>query len=190
MLRKLEIGPGKRHLKGYDTIGMEYANIKWDVTKPLPFDSIYDEVLASHVIEHIEWHRTQSVISNWAKVIKPGGRLVIWTPDVDAVIDVLLRAERGEDITPSEVDSHAKMMRQLNPKNNPYIWANYRIFAAENPKAAIQFHRPHRSMFTFKHLKGQMESAGLKDVQKLMCKPPYDHGWANMGVVGIKGEQK
>lgn len=186
-MRKLEIGPAKKHVKGYETIGMEYADVIWDVTAILPYeDETFDKILASHVIEHVEWYRTQSVLKEWTRILKSGGEMEIWIPDTNAVIDVILRAERGERISETLLDTHVKMLKQRNPEKDPYIWANYRLMSAENPKAAIQYHKPHRSIFTFGHLKNQMEKAGLKDVHKLDKQPPYDHGWANMGVAGTK----
>ena len=166
---------------------MEYAGTICDVSGPLPYkDNVFVRIMASHVIEHIEWFKTQTVLKEWVRVLKPKGKMTIWTPDMAAVIDVVLRAEMGMEIGPKEIDIHAHMMRIYNKGHDPYIWANYRLLSAEDPKAAIQFHKPHRSMFTFRHLKQQMEKAGLKDVRRLDTRPPYDHGWANMGVEGTK----
>jgi ubiquinone/menaquinone biosynthesis C-methylase UbiE len=166
---------------------MEYAGTICDVSGPLPYkDATFVEVVASHVIEHIEWFKTQAVLTEWARVLTPGGVMKIWTPDMNAVMDVLFKAEAGMAIAPDEVDSHVHMMKIHNKENDPYIWANYRILSAEDPKSSIQYHKPHRSFFTFKHLKNQLEKAGLKDVKRITTRPPYYHGWANMGVEGTK----
>lgn len=186
-MRKLEIGPGSKHLKGYETVGMEFAQTKHDVRERLPYDdNTFDEVLASHVIEHIEWYKTQEVLTDWVRILKPGGILKVWTPDVNRIMNVVFAAENGESFPPEVLDAHVNMLKKHNKDNDPYIWANYRIMSAENPKAAIQFNKPHRSFFTYGHLYNQMSKTGLKNIHRISERPPYDHGWANMGVQGIK----
>jgi ubiquinone/menaquinone biosynthesis C-methylase UbiE len=189
-MRKLEIGPSSRHLRGYETIGMEYSTVKADVSKPLPYeDCLFDEVLASHVIEHIEWYRTQEVLTEWSRILKPNGVLKIWTPDFKQIIDIVLKAEADEPVTSENVEAHSVWMKKLNKDNNPYIWANYRIYSVDSDKTQIKYNRTHSCMFTFKSLKRQMESAGLTQIKRLDETPPYAHGWTNMGVQGVKGER-
>ena len=186
-MRKLEIGPGRKHRKGYETVGMEYSDVKWDVSKPLPFDDeTYDMILASHVIEHIEWYRTQAVIRDWTRILKVGGELELWTPDFGLIIDIVAHAENGEKITPAETEAHGKWMKSHNKDRDPFIWANFRIFSIDSDATAIKYNRTHHSMFTQRHLTNQMEKAGLKDVRRLSCTPPYNHGWTNMGLIGVK----
>lgn len=36
---------------------------------------------ASHVLEHIPWYKTEEVLREWVRVLKPGGVLEVWVPD-------------------------------------------------------------------------------------------------------------
>jgi ubiquinone/menaquinone biosynthesis C-methylase UbiE len=174
-------------MPGYETAGMEWSDTVCDVTKSLPFDdNTFDAVLASHVIEHVEWERTQAVLTDWCRVLKQGGVMTLWTPDFAKIIEVVLKADRGEAVTPAETEAKGRWMKQCNPQRDPYLWANFRIFSIDSMAVSIKFNRTHHSMFTFNHLKSQMEQAKLQQVTRLTCKPPYDHGWTNMGVSGVK----
>lgn len=56
------------------------ADIKADVSKPLPFeDGTVDTIIARHILEHIT--RPIETLKNWSKVLKIGGRLIVAVPD-------------------------------------------------------------------------------------------------------------
>ncbi len=55
-------------------------DVQWDLNKtPLPFkDNEFDLILANHLMEHLEnWWEC---FSEFARILKPGGRLEIWVP--------------------------------------------------------------------------------------------------------------
>ena len=82
---KLNLGCGKRILKGYTNIDLHNtkADILHDLTTPLLYDNnTVDEILAEHIVEHFhpeEWYR---IVADWSRVLKPGGILHIYTPDI------------------------------------------------------------------------------------------------------------
>ena len=47
-------------------------------------DNEYDLVRASHILEHFELKDCYSVLSEWRRVIKPGGYLVVCVPNYEA----------------------------------------------------------------------------------------------------------
>ena len=49
-------------------------------------DGYADLVRASHVLEHYSWRDTVAVMSEWARVLKPGGVLQIAVPNFDYII--------------------------------------------------------------------------------------------------------
>lgn len=56
-------------------------DVKFDV-KSLPYDNnVIDEIRAFHIIEHFDFFEGQEVLKEWHRVLKPGGRLWIETPD-------------------------------------------------------------------------------------------------------------
>jgi predicted SAM-dependent methyltransferase len=81
--RKLNLGPGKCLLAGYDN-----RDIK-DGLEAYPLadieDGTYDEVRASHLLEHFRRALAVPVIREWARVLKPGGRLFLAVPDFGVI---------------------------------------------------------------------------------------------------------
>lgn len=58
-----------------------------------PDDSI-DLVYASHTIEHFPHREIQSVLSEWHRVLKPGGRLFLSVPDFEKLSRMYTQAQR------------------------------------------------------------------------------------------------
>lgn len=81
---RLNIGCGKRRLDGYtgiDAVARESVDIVAPADKLPLANACADEVLAVHLIEHFfEWE-TPAVLAEWARVLKPGGLLVLEQPD-------------------------------------------------------------------------------------------------------------
>lgn len=93
-----------------------------DVTKPLPFaDRSYDYVFAGEVIEHIL--DTKSFLNEMHRVLKPGGFLVITTPNL-ARFDDRLKLLCG------------KTPRQTSPLH-PYLYLHIRPFTSESLTHAL-----------------------------------------------------
>ena len=66
-----------RELEGVDHISDVY---------PLTFeDNTFDLIYCSHVLEHIERDRTQLILNEWVRVLKPGGTLRISVPSFESL---------------------------------------------------------------------------------------------------------
>jgi SAM-dependent methyltransferase len=101
---KLNIGCGGDIRPGFINIDILEApgvDLVWDIrprmqweehiypypgSLPWP-DSSVDEILASHCIEHFIYHHAPDLIRDWIRMLRPGGRIEIITPDFDQVID-------------------------------------------------------------------------------------------------------
>lgn len=87
MLR-INVGCGDIILPDYINVDLFITDprvIKADV-KDLPFkDNIADEVFSSHVIEHFTFIEAFSVLKEWRRVLKIGGRLVLEAPDFEGL---------------------------------------------------------------------------------------------------------
>jgi len=81
-LRRLEIGPGPERLPGFETlniVGGRQVDYVADAAGRLPIaDNTFDLVYASHILEHIPWFCTEEAMHEWVRVLKPGGRWVIY----------------------------------------------------------------------------------------------------------------
>jgi len=57
------------------------CDVRFDVAKlPYPDNSV-DEIKAFHIIEHFHFFEIKDVLNEWYRVLKPGGRLYLETPD-------------------------------------------------------------------------------------------------------------
>jgi glycosyltransferase involved in cell wall biosynthesis len=83
---KLHLACGHDYTEGYINIDL-YApddavcDARFDVQK-LPYDdNSVDEIKAFHIIEHFHFFEIKDVLEEWFRVLKPGGRLWLETPD-------------------------------------------------------------------------------------------------------------
>ena len=184
-MRKLEIGPGRKRIDGFETVNV----IKTPVTdhvadaRALLFadDGTYDLIYASHVIEHIPWYETIDALKEWLRVLKPGGALEVWTVDAYKVAKALVDYEdeglwhKKDNWTRHGVDT------------DPYLWCAGRIFAyaGKDGEDSVNWHR---ALFTRRHLMNCFLNAGFESVRALNPQEirGADHGWVNLGVRGLK----
>lgn len=185
--RYLEIGPGDERIEGFETLNIfngPNVDYVYDASKPLPFeDNTFDLIYASHILEHIVWYHTESTLKEWVRILKSGGILEAWVPDGLKICQTLINAElnRVNDIAK---DGWYK----FNPRKDPYIWANGRIFTYGDGTGNPNHPNWHRAIFTPRYLKELFERVGLINVREMDHSQVrgYDHGWINLGVKGTK----
>lgn len=81
---KLNLGSGNRRENKYINIDLEdpTTDLFLDCTKLDCFrDNLASEILASHIIEHLEVEHVLQTLKNWHRILKPGGKLHIECPD-------------------------------------------------------------------------------------------------------------
>lgn len=94
---RLNLGAGKMVLPGYVNIDIQQnpkAKRKLDIiadVRNVPLqDECAEEVFAAHVVEHFHRWETDAVIAEWKRLLKPGGRLVLELPNIEAAARNLL----------------------------------------------------------------------------------------------------
>jgi hypothetical protein len=94
---KLYVGSRNYKPDGYVTVDIDPANkpdIVADITNMTSVaDASCDEVVAGHVLEHIEWPDSFAAIAEFARVLKPGGVVKIAVPDMASLMRMLLGGE-------------------------------------------------------------------------------------------------
>lgn len=80
---KLHLGCGDDYIQGYINSDLYAENVdeRFDALTIPYSDNTFDEVKAFHIIEHFDWHKGNDALKEWYRVLKPGGRLHIETPD-------------------------------------------------------------------------------------------------------------
>jgi ubiquinone/menaquinone biosynthesis C-methylase UbiE len=192
--RFLEIGPGKNSIPGFESFNLAAdkrtegsADHEGDA-RCLPFEeNVFDIVYSSHCIEHIPWHQLEETISEWIRVLKPGGQLEIWSVDGHKIAKALIEWEENKNwIGPD--------LKRWRPggknhdwiKNNPYHWLSGRLFSYA--RSGEYDSNLHRSLITPEFLKEIFRNNNLKNIRNMNNNEVrgYDHGWINMGVCGTK----
>jgi GT2 family glycosyltransferase len=82
---KLNLGSGPLPYDGYLNIDLydERADLKMDITKLDFSDNYADEILASHVFEHISPFKIMKTLVEWKRVLKPNGKLIMEMPNIE-----------------------------------------------------------------------------------------------------------
>jgi SAM-dependent methyltransferase len=96
-VRKLQLGTGSNPLPGWlntdlfpDTYPEHRAKIVFlDAAKPFPLDDMsFDYVFSEHQIEHIPEPDARAMVNECFRVLRPGGRIRIATPDLAAILSL------------------------------------------------------------------------------------------------------
>ena len=59
-------------------------DIEKELLRPFP-DNSADEIIARDCIEHISWRRVEDLLRDIYRVLKPGGKVYIQVPDLEAI---------------------------------------------------------------------------------------------------------
>lgn len=114
MVRKLDLGSGYSPY-GLDDPTYEHAEIApgaphvehaIDVFASLPFpDATFAELRAVDVLEHTSYRHTRVVLTEWARVLRPGGQLHVMVPDAEGIM-VRYAQDPRSLVVPEFADEH------------------------------------------------------------------------------------
>lgn len=98
---KLQLGCGTRCFDGWlnaDVSPRSVDSIRLDATEPLPFaDGTFAYVYSEHMIEHIDLAEAAALCREWCRVLRPGGRLRVSTPDLSKLLALFRDADDWSD---------------------------------------------------------------------------------------------
>jgi predicted SAM-dependent methyltransferase len=88
--KKLHLGASNKSLPGWlnsDLFPTDGDMVYLDVTRRFPInDNTFDYVMAEHMIEHVPYDDAVMMLQECHRVLKPGGRIRIATPDLEVLI--------------------------------------------------------------------------------------------------------
>ncbi len=140
MSERLHLGCGDEYRPGWVNVDMydtSVADVVGDVID-LPFESgSIDQIEADHLLEHFDYVHCRYVLSEWFRVLRKGGNLVLETPDISAAFKSLISSRTRSRV--GEIQ-----------------W----IYGIDSP--GLQ----HRTGFTFTILKDLLEETGFVEVSR------------------------
>jgi SAM-dependent methyltransferase len=172
---KLNLGCGDKILPGYINVDVapSRGGKKPDVTCDLHHlatfdDGTADEVLAVHVVEHFWRWEVVQVLREWARVLRPGGRMILECPNLRSACEQFL-ADPERSCGPG-------------PEGQRTMWVFYGDPGWQDPLMV------HRWGYTPQSLAAIMRQAGLDDIRQepaqFKLREPRD-----MRVVGVKADR-
>lgn len=165
---KFNMGSAQDALEGYISVDKYHAaaDIKEDVFDLEVPEGCADEIFASHIIEHLPYHRVPGLLAKWLGILKTDGKLIIETPDLEANCKAFLEGDDSVRFTTSICIFGAAITNPTpeNMKNgaeSPHLWGYYPSI-----------------------LKRMLEEIGYKTVEVLP--PQGSHICANFRIEAIK----
>lgn len=96
---KLNLGSGGVDFPGYFSIDLEdpRALLKLDATDLRVFpDNTISEIIASHLLEHLNPYHSVDILKEWRRILKPGGKIIIEVPDMERLCESFATASRED----------------------------------------------------------------------------------------------
>jgi predicted SAM-dependent methyltransferase len=137
---KLHLGCGQVYKPDYlniDALNDSVADEVSDVSLLRFGNNSVDEIYSSQLIEHFDYIHCKYVLSEWYRVLKPGGTLVIETPDLKKTYKKLVSTG-------------------IETQKNTLQW----IFGLDSPGLL------HKTGFTFSLLEDLLKEVGFGSIQK------------------------
>jgi len=138
---KLNLGCCNSRIEGYKGVDInKYPNV--DIISPVDklsfaVDNSIEEIYASNILEHFSHLRTQEVLNEWNRVLKPRGKIFISVPDIEGIVDFISKYGYSR-------------------------WIEEILYGGHTDK----FNR-HYAGFTLDKIIRQLENAGFKDVVRV-----------------------
>lgn len=152
-----------------DVVAGDHIDVVHSLTDvPLPFpDSSFDLVYMSHVLEHVPWFLTVRILSDMRRLLRNGGVLEVWVPDLAKLV-------RGY-LEPSVIGNDGWWKH--NEGHHPVTWFNGRLFSYGPPGRNW-----HRAVFDRTYLAECLLAAGFSTLVRVERPRGCDHGWINLGM--------
>jgi glycosyltransferase involved in cell wall biosynthesis/tetratricopeptide (TPR) repeat protein len=131
--RRLEIGSGMTPQRGYEHLDArpDLPDIDHvaDIRHALPFPSgTFDEVMSRSCIEHVSWREVRQVLTEWGRILKPGGVLDVWTPDFEYLCRQYIAHKDDRHLDPALADEARRAFGGYDPS----AWAIIKMFGGQD----------------------------------------------------------
>ena len=127
---KLNVGSGGVEVPGYLSVDKydTRANILMDVLDlELPENSV-EEILASHLFEHVNPYHSVELLKKWLKILKPGGKLIMELPNIEELCKDFVTANKQQRYGILNCIYGAVNTKESGDKSeitSPHLWGWY-----------------------------------------------------------------
>lgn len=165
---KLNIGCGSNTLPGWLNVDLRggWNNAVWmdaTCTFPIPEGS-FEAVLCEHMIEHIPKEKATGLITEVFRVLKPGGKFRVITPDLGAIVDLYR----------NPIDARAQSYLDFVG----VIHCRKALFPGDAINLLF-YEYGHRHIFSISELRQMLEKVGFVNVAVGRAGYPVDNVFAN-----------
>lgn len=158
-IKKLQIGSGANIIEGWlntNVVPQKKDIILLDSREIFPFkDKTFDYIFSEHQIEHITYKEGLFMLQECFRILKPGGKIRIATPDLKVFVGLYKTENKSkiqEQYTKAVIDYCFPYRRDYNS-----------IFVLNN----IFNNYGHKFVYDFETLKTCLEKAGFVDVTRI-----------------------
>lgn len=146
-VRKLQLGAGHNLLPGWLNTDRDPNSgaVHLNATKPFPVaDGTFDYVFAEHLIEHFPHEAGLAMLRECYRVLRPGGRIRVSTPDLERILSLQHAPPGGieERYTRWLVDGYAPAADGYRPSyaiNQVFRgWGHKFLYDRETLRAALE----------------------------------------------------
>jgi SAM-dependent methyltransferase len=155
-VRKLQLGAGPNNLPDWLNTDIELENDQayLDVSQPFPLkEKSTNYIFSEHLIEHITYEQALTMLAECHRILVPGGKVRIATPNLHKFIQ-LFQESKGDEIR-----------QYVKRKVAWHGWAE-----TVDPECYILNHElrdwGHQFVYTPKLLRDSMERAGFRDIKE------------------------
>ncbi len=139
-------------MEGYLNIDLHDSDLDCDI-RTLPFDDgTADVIQAVHVLEHFYYHEIVEVLSEWLRVLKPGGMLIAELPCLDKVLAHFTNGST-QNMTLWALYGDPSTHRDGEPSLHKWCWSKREFMRLLNSVGFTEveeqqpiFHQPTRDM--------------------------------------------
>ena len=149
---RLNLGSGNSKIDGFISVDLydEEADVRADISE-LPFeDNSVEEIVCYQVVEHVPYNKSEQMFSEMYRVLKPGGKVTIETPNIDVVCMKILEEGLQDKWIFNLVGEYYRP------------WDKERYTDWEHNAASI-----HRNPWNAERMKRFSDAAGFSDFRRL-----------------------
>lgn len=169
-LPRLEVGSGNNPAPGYRHADIDPGMPELDYVcsmEAIPvLDGTFAEVRSVHSIEHVSMATARAALREWHRILAPGGRVYVDTPNIERNALLYARGEWLRDFAILTPEQQAAC--SINGEPSRGLWLNFKVFSDDDSRAAWNLHRWNADPLLLRDL---LLEAGFTEITLIASEP-------------------